>query len=199
MIQYILFDCDEIIIKNHQPFSKRLERDFGVPMEKILPFFKNEFLLCETGKADLKQELSKYLPEWDWQGSVDDILKFWFEGEAEINMELLERISRLREQGIKCYIHTNNEKYRVAFLWEILGLNKHFDGMLASCDLGHLKPAQEFWQAIHNRLQQSDKAAVLVVDHEAKNVVGAKEFGYLGYEYNTLENFQTWINSNLKN
>ena len=198
MIQYILFDCDEIIIKNHQPFSKRLERDFGVPMEKILPFFKNEFLLCETGKTDLKQELAKYLPAWNWQGNIEDILKFWFEGEAEINTELIDWVGQLRQQGIKCYIHTNNEKYRVAFLWEHLGLNKYFDGMLASCDLGHLKPVQEFWKEIYDRLQKPDKTEVLVVDHEAKNVEGAKEFGYLGYEYNTLENFQTWITRNLK-
>lgn len=198
MNKIILFDCDEIIIKNHLPFSKRLEAEFGVPMAKILPFFKNEFLLCETGKADLKQELPKYFKEWGWQGSLENILKFWFEGEAEVSTEFLGIVHKLRLSGKKVYIHTNNEAYRTKYLWENLSLNRHFDGVFSSCELGYLKPAQEFWQEIYNRLGTPERKEILVVDHEVKNVEGAIEAGFAGYVYVNEKELEKWIANNLK-
>ncbi len=138
MIKIILFDCDGPIIHREKYFSQRLkeERGIEVNLDKDNSFFNGEFLLCETGKADLKQVLPKWLDTWHWKGSIDELLEYWFSNEAETNIEMLNYIKSLKQRGIKCYLATNNEKYRVKYLLETVGLQKHFDGCFASCDLG---------------------------------------------------------------
>ena len=74
MIKVILFDCDGVIIKERgQYFSQRLAQELGLPINEnfVKEFFKKEFLLCETGKADLKEELQKKIGTWGYTGSVD--------------------------------------------------------------------------------------------------------------------------------
>lgn len=61
-IKAVLFDIDGVILEKN-PFSKRLSQKFNVPMEKISPFFQQEFKLCSVGRADLKEEVKKYLAD----------------------------------------------------------------------------------------------------------------------------------------
>jgi len=152
MIKVALFDIDGIVIKKKEYFSNRLARDYNIPVEKIIPFFRNEFKLCQLGKADLKEELKKYFPKWHWQKSIDDFLKYWFESDSNINRDAISAIDALREKGIKCYLATNQEKYRLAFLLDELGLVKHFDGVFASCELKHSKSEKEFYNIILGKL-----------------------------------------------
>ena len=60
-----MFDCDGLIIRHEKYFSMRLAADQGVFLEdeneKQKEFFNGVFLDCETGKADLKEELAKDL------------------------------------------------------------------------------------------------------------------------------------------
>ena len=58
-IKAVIFDTDGMIIRSEKYFSQRFSDEFNIPMEKILPFFKNEFQLCLVGKADIKTELNK--------------------------------------------------------------------------------------------------------------------------------------------
>ena len=63
MIKVILFDCDGLIIRHEKYFSIRLAEQQGVLLEEEneqqKAFFSGVFLDCETGKADLKEELQK--------------------------------------------------------------------------------------------------------------------------------------------
>ncbi len=78
MIKIVVFDVDGIVIRREMYFSQRFSREFGVPIEEILPFFENEFQLCLTGKADLKKEISKYFGRWGWKKSIDELFSYWF-------------------------------------------------------------------------------------------------------------------------
>ena len=123
MVKIILLDCDGLIIKHAKYFSERLKEERGIITDTRdeASFFSNEFLLCEAGKADLKQELQKRLPIWGFKGSVAELMEFWFSGEAEVDREMAACITALRQAGIKCFLSTNNEKYRVEYLWQVAG------------------------------------------------------------------------------
>lgn len=125
-IKAVIFDTDGMIIRSERYFSQRFSDEFDIPMEKILPFFKNEFQLCLVGKADIKTELKKYIKEWGCKKSADDLLAYWFEYESKTDEKMLESIKVLRNNGIKCYLHTNNEKYRVQYLLDKVGLKNFF-------------------------------------------------------------------------
>jgi len=159
-------------------------------MEKVLTFFKNEFQLCLIGKADLKQELAKYLDQWNWQKSADELISFWFEHESNLDKKMLESVKVLRSSGIKCYLNTNNERYRVQYLFENLGLKSFFDRAFSSAELGYLKPQQEFWSAIHDHLGKPEKSEVLVWDDDEKNVESAKSFGFHSEFYSGFDAYE---------
>ena len=58
-------------------------------MDKVLPFFKNEFQDCMLGDSDLREVLPDYLNSWNWEKSLDDFLEYWFSGEKDVNNNLL--------------------------------------------------------------------------------------------------------------
>lgn len=178
MIKTIIFDTDGIVVHREMNFSERYSRDFGVPIEKLTSFYDNEFQLCLVGKADLKTEIVKYFPSWEWNKSVEELLTYWFEHERNTDQQMLDSIANIRNKGIKCYMDTNNEKHRADYLWDTLGLNKSFDGLFASGYIGYKKPEPEFWSAIHEKIGSPDKSEVLVFDNKQEHVDSAKASGF---------------------
>ena len=61
MTKVVLLDADGVVIKKGDGyFSDRFVAEYGAPAEEVRAFFKNEFRLCQVGKADLKEELANY-------------------------------------------------------------------------------------------------------------------------------------------
>src|SRR5581483_7257701 len=131
MIRVLLFDVDGVLANGEQ-FSKRLARDYGVTAEMTASFFNGSFLECLVGNADLKQELISHLKQWGWHGSVDEFLHYWFISEHVIDEPLVNRVQQLRQKGIRCYLATNQEQYRTAYILHEMGFADAFDGIFSS-------------------------------------------------------------------
>ena len=189
MIKAMLFDADGMVINKPKRFSELLAEDYKVPNEKIIPFFQNEFQACLIGKIDLKDAVTPYLANWNWNGSVDDILKYWFEKENYVDKRITDLIANCRKQGIKCYLHSNQEKYRTKFMTDVMGFSKIFDDIFSSAHLGFKKPDPEFWKSVLNKISPTEKSEVLVFDDDEENFVSAKEFGFKSYLYKDFEGF----------
>lgn len=192
MIKIILFDCDGLIIKHEKYFNQRMLEQKGIQTdaERQKLFFNNEFLLCETGKADLKQELSSRLNIWNWQGSTEELMDFWFSGESTVDARMKDYIVRLREKGIKCFLSTNNEKYRTEYLWDVICLKSFLDGLFSSGYLGYLKPEVRFWQEVCKDFPDISKEEILVWDDQESTIHSAKEYGLNAEFYEGFESFK---------
>jgi FMN phosphatase YigB (HAD superfamily) len=198
MIKNILFDIDGLVVKREMYFSTRFLQDYGVPEEKIQKFFHNEFKACIIGNADLKVEIAKYLESWGWNKSVDELLQYWFEFESETDKQILRSVKELREKGIHCYLQTKNEKYRCDYLWNVVGLKNHFDGIFASYELRCKKPEKEFWEIIWQKLKTPDKQEILVWDNEEAIIQSAKDFGFQAEVYTSFEEYTKQLKSFLE-
>ncbi|PIR86402.1 hypothetical protein COU13_01085 [Candidatus Kaiserbacteria bacterium CG10_big_fil_rev_8_21_14_0_10_43_70] len=179
-----------MIVKRAGRFHDRYAEEFNIQPGKLAGFFSHEFQDCIVGKRDLKYELQSRISKWGWKKSVDELLKYWFEGEQEINTAMLNRVKGMREKGCVCYLTTNNEKYRTEYLFNTLGLKKYFDDSFSTCYIGFKKSEEAFWKALHARIGSPDKSTVMVWDDDEANIQAAREAGLTAFTFKNEEDFE---------
>jgi putative hydrolase of the HAD superfamily len=196
----IIFDADGVVI-NSEMFSAQYQKQFGLSSEKMLPFFRGIFRDCIIGKADLKVVIQPYLKEWEWNGTVDEFLQFWFKAEHHIDQKIIELITILRNKNLKCYLATNQEKYRIEYMKNDMGFNDIFDYIFSSTEIGYKKPEQEFYEFIFSWINKMDgisKEEIFYVDDSQEAVNAANEFGINSHLYINYDDFIKQINQSIE-
>jgi putative hydrolase of the HAD superfamily len=187
MIKAILFDLDGIVmIGREKYFSVRYAEEHDVPVEMVSEFFLGQFQKCSFGQCDLKEEIAPFLPKWKWEGSVEDFIRHWFTTEATLDTTVLKRIDALRAKGFKCYIASRQEKYRMAYLLDEVGLKKHFDGTFVTCEVGYDKSQKEYWEQVIGKLGLQPEE-ILFFDDTKKNVDMAQSMGIDAHFYDRIQ------------
>jgi putative hydrolase of the HAD superfamily len=175
------FDLDGVVCVGGS-FTAALEREHGIPAERLRPFFSGEFRGCLLGRRDLKTELKPRLAEWGWHESVEAFLAFWFQTEHVICPEIMDCVRTLRSRGHHCVLATNQERYRVAYMRREMALEGEFDDLFVSCEIGVAKPAAEFFFAIQKRLGAA-ATDLLLIDDSEPNAEGARAAGWDAMHY----------------
>jgi putative hydrolase of the HAD superfamily len=191
MIKVVLLDADNVVVNKKEVFSKILARDLGLNYEQeVLPFFVGVFKPCVVGKADLQEILPPFLEKWGWQKSVEEFLNYWFKSENYIDQKMIATVGTLKKKGIKCYLATNQEKYRTNFMKEEMGFSSIFDGIFSSSEIGFKKPYPEFYQHVLKHLDGVVADEVIFWDDDEENVEGAKQVGIKACVYKDFSDFQ---------
>lgn len=192
----ILFDADGMTLVSKR-FSDQIQQDHGISWQNMKSFFDGPFQRCKIGKADLKEELAKVIADWGWHDSVESLMRYWFSIGSDPHPEILSVAKELRSKGVRCYVATNQEKYRAAYLRSLPVLADAFDGFFVSSEIGHTKDDPRYFEAIYQYLTQSmgpiPKNAFLFTDHEAKNLAAATTFGFQTYSYHDPESFRAFV------
>ncbi len=132
------------------------------------------------------------LKRWGVRVSPDRFLREWLEHEHFVDTGLLSRIQDFRAAGIRCYLGTNQERNRAAYLRDEMGLGAALDGVFASCDLGARKPDAAFYQSVQAQLM-TPADEILLWDDAPENVSAAKAAGWRAELYTTLPRFETRV------
>lgn len=175
-MKVLLLDADGVTLKKEEYFSERFAREYSIPVEDVVPFFKNEFRLCQQGKLDVKEVLAEYLPKWGWEKTVEDFLDYWFTSDTHPDEDIFAVVAKIRESGNKCYLVSDQEKYRAQYIREHLKFDERLDGCFFSHEFGFSKSEPEFFQMVLEKLgvEPSD---VVYLDDDEKNVGVAKALG----------------------
>jgi putative hydrolase of the HAD superfamily len=186
MPKVILFDADGVTLKRQSEyFSQRFAREHGAPIDEVANFFKSTYRQCQRGKADLKEELAKLLPQWGWEKSVEEFLEYWFAADIP-DTEVLNKVQEFRAQGIICCLATDQDKYRSQYIREKLGFSTVFDRCFFSCEIGHSKEDPEFFTRVLTALAVSPEETRFW-DDDMKNVEAAKSVGLDARFYTGIE------------
>jgi putative hydrolase of the HAD superfamily len=174
-----VFDLDGVICVGPR-FTQVLEREHGIAHTGWAPFFAGPFLECLVGRRDLKVELAAVAPQLGWASGVDELLKFWFESEKVVCAEAMACVDALRARGHRCYLGTNQERYRSDYLATEMGLAARFDGIYASSRIGHAKPSLDYFRAVQEHIGSSD---IVLIDDSLPNVRAAEVGGWRALQY----------------
>ena len=175
-MKVLLLDADGVVLSKGEYFSERFAREYKVPIDDVVEFFKGPFVLCQKGEADLKVEIKPYLEKWNWQGSVEDFLNYWFKSDVVLNSGIKEIVSKFHDKGIKCYLASNNEIYRAKAIRKLLDDEKLLDGVYFSGYMKIRKENPDFFEYILNDLEV-EAGEVHFVDNDQKNVDSASSVG----------------------
>jgi HAD superfamily hydrolase (TIGR01509 family) len=187
-IKVALFDLDGVI-NSAIPFSTRYSKMKNIDIETMLPFFNGIFQDCLVDKADLKEELQIVLEKWQWDGTVDELLTYWFEGEVNVDERFIKKIGFLKRNGITVVGGTNQEKYRTNYLRDVLDLDNLFAKFYSSAEIHIKKPSTKFFEYIINDLNISPNEMVYW-DDSSEHVKSASELGINAYHFTEYERFE---------
>jgi len=186
-IRALLFDGDGVLLVGG-PFTRALEREHGIAAAALQGFFRKEFAACLEGSAPIEAAIAPYLAACGWSGGVEAFLRFWFETENAVDTDLLRLIDHARSIGTRCYLASNQERRRAAYIAEQMALARRFDGLFFSCDLGVRKPAAAFFDAVAEALAPVPREAILLWDDAVANVEAARAAGLQAELYTTFAN-----------
>ncbi len=177
-IKCVLFDVDGVLVHTKQ-FSYQYCELYDISIDKMLPFFKGDFQEALVGRADLLEIVKPWLPKWKWSDTPEKFLRKWFELENHVDQKVIAIVDKLRSEGIKCYVATNQEKHRTRFMSDGMGFGELFDGIFSSANIGFTKPDKRYYEFILKELNKEGIASreIFYFDDSEKNIVAADLLG----------------------
>lgn len=178
-VEAILFDVDGVLSLHQQPFSKAYAQRHHADYSPFRDFFQGDFQKALIGQADLMQLITA-APELWGNSNPDTLLQEWFSFEEELNQPILEVVQALRAQGLRCYVATNQERYRGRYIRETMLVNQ-FDDYFISAFVKAKKPEKAFFEfAINSILQDIPDITpekTLFIDDSPEHIDGAQQLG----------------------
>ena len=192
MIRAVLFDADGVVVTPEKIFSQCLQEEYGVPEEELENFFHGDFQQCLVGQADLKELLRDKIGQWNWQGTVDELLDYWFCNESKTDERMLKAIEQLKAKGIKVYLATNQEKNRTEYFRKKMNFGEIFDGIFSSAYVGYKKEQPEFFKQVLENLKGRPEE-IAFWDDSPSHIESAKSLSIEAHLYKNFEEFRKQV------
>ncbi len=124
------------------------------------------------------------LEEWGIPEAYDDAMAVWLTIEPVV--EVRERVVRVREGGVRCFLATNQDEHRGAYMQSHLGYADLMDGELYSYEMRVTKPDPDFFRIALDRLDLPP-ADVLFLDDNLGNVESARSIGMRAEQWHVAD------------
>lgn len=183
----LMLDVDGVVVTGRprdggHPFAD-IEAELGVPATPLQhKFFDTHWPAIIVGREPLEPRLAEVLADIAPSVSAAALIDYWFRNDARLDQAVLDSVARLRADGMKVLLATNQEHLRARYLMGELGLGRQVDGIAYSAALGHRKPAPEFYTSA-SALAGADPADLVLVDDVLANVEAAIAAGWRGVHW----------------
>ncbi|HEL2460597.1 MULTISPECIES: HAD-IA family hydrolase [unclassified Streptococcus] len=198
----LIFDVDDTLYDQIQPFERALERHIEVAREQIEPLYlcfrryaDEVFKATATGKMSLKDShiyrMKHALADFGYQVSDATALAIqidydYFQGQIELSPVFPEIFSWCQAQGITMGIITNGPYKHQLRKIRTMGLVNWFEleHVLISGQVGITKPNPAIFQLMEERLGMSGEDICYLGDSFENDIIGAKTAGWQAVWFN---------------
>jgi putative hydrolase of the HAD superfamily len=179
-----MVDVDGVLVRSHPVgWARDLEANLGLsPAVLHAEFLDIHWAEISVGRASLPARLGPVLERCAPHLTARDLMEYWFQRDAEVDLAVLAQLEPLRASGVALHLATNQEHERAAFLWKTFGLQDHFTAMHYSADVGWAKPDPGFFTAVTARTALAP-ADLTLVDDRLENVAAARQAGWGGLHW----------------
>ncbi|MGQ7354035.1 HAD family hydrolase [Streptococcus suis] len=198
----LIFDVDDTLYDQIQPFERALERHIEVAREQIEPLYLSfrryadeVFEATAIGKVSLKDShiyrMKHALADFGYQVSDATALAIqidydYFQGQIELSPVFPEIFSWCKEQGIAIGMITNGPYRHQLRKIRTMGLFDWFEpeNILISGQIGITKPNPAIFHLMEERLGMSGEDVYYLGDSFENDVVGAKAVNWKAIWFN---------------
>jgi putative hydrolase of the HAD superfamily len=128
-----------------------------------------------TGERSIEECIAHLPARWNSRGDASDIMRAWTTG-IEVDATVMGIVRALREDGVPCFLGSNQGRTRARYMSETLNYKLAFDREFYSCDIAAAKPDHRFFEIVLRQVSLP-AASVLFIDDNAANVTAAREVG----------------------
>lgn len=195
MIKAIIFDLNGVFIQSPK-LSDRFYDKFGVQPEIFMPALKVIMDAVRQPKAKNAFSYWKpYLEKWNVNLSEEEFFNFWFSAEKE-NLEMIELAKKLKEEGIKIFVLSNNFIERANYYKDnFLFLKEVINKVYYSWQTGFIKPDIRAYQNILNENNLAPRDCVYFDDKE-ENINIAESLGIKRFIFKNAEDTNNIVRHN---
>src|SRR5919106_1708658 len=186
-VDYVVWDFDGVlnanIIDGRFIWADHFERDIGESLESFTrAIFNEEFERILRGEKDLLDHLSAWSTAIGCARPPESILRYWFESDSHIDLEMLDILRSVAAAGRKNIIATNNDPLRTLFIENEMGFGARVERIFSSGRMQCLKPEAEFFRRVTHDLGVSADRVILI-DNNRRNLGAARDLGWQTHHF----------------
>ncbi|KKT87335.1 MAG: hypothetical protein A2119_01825 [Candidatus Colwellbacteria bacterium GWA2_46_10] len=190
MVKAITFDLDGVYFVNGKSNFIKALGELGVSEDEAKRvFLKSDEMnnLYKTGKMTDEEFWSWAAKEWRLNKSPQELIDLLTQGYS-VDDNVVNVIKKVRENGYKTLICSNNFPARVNGLHKKFSFLDNFDTPVFSYEVGAAKPSEEIFSALIER-SRVNADEIVYADDFGEAVKTAKKLGIQALFYENFEQF----------
>ncbi|HJA97176.1 MAG TPA: HAD family phosphatase [Candidatus Alistipes faecavium] len=189
MIKDVVFDLGGVLVDLDIGRCMEAFRSLGMPKvaELLNPYYPAEMIgRLESGKISFHEACDE-MRRLDARPDISDERITWAYGEflRGVPVAKLRQIDRLREQGLRTWVLSNNNPVSMEFVQRMFTVDgktmeKYFDGIFLSYEMHELKPSEAIFRKMIDA-SGMQPAKTLFIDDGPRNIDTARQLGFAVY------------------
>ncbi len=176
MIKAVTFDLDGVYFKGKMEFIINVSKRFNIDKESFYRFFTNSefYMRYKRGEISKDEFWNEVIEKFHINSTTEELLKILKEGYVTYP-KTVELVRKLKKNGIKTIVCSNNFKERIDILQEKFDFLKDFDFVIFSHEHGMLKPVL-FKKVIE--ISGLKPEEIVIVDDSKRSIESAERDGF---------------------
>jgi epoxide hydrolase-like predicted phosphatase len=189
VIKLLIFDMGKVFIhfdwgRTYDAFVEITKRD----LEKVKTAFAAVYFPYERGHITTQDVIDHLNKELESNLTVAEFSALWTSTLDE-DKEMTQLLQTLRATKLPMYLLSNINETSFGHLQNNFNVSQHFDELVLSYEVGHIKPAPEIYHEVLNRSKMPAENC-LFIDDMKENIEAARAIGINAIHFNGISNLK---------